>query len=212
MPFYIHHLTSPAATTMIKAPIITLLACLVLAGGCQRQPATEAHAPADDDASQSAISRTVTKAMEHARVQMATKNLTISDDNDGAKAEITPQGDLLISGDKVQVNDEQRALLVKYRGDIIAVATGGANIGAQGADFGLRTAGKALRGALSGNRDQTEAEIQAEARKFEAKARTICDRLPPLLDTQQQLAAQLPAFKPYATMEQSDIDDCRSGA
>ena len=29
-----------------------------------------------------------------------------------------------------------------------------------------------------------------------------------MLATQQQLAAALPAFKPYATMEQADIDDC----
>ncbi|MGN7725040.1 hypothetical protein ACTJIL_04340 [Luteimonas sp. 22616] len=199
---------------MTKTHVIALLACLLLAGGCQRQQATDTHASAGDDASQdaspSAISRVVAKAMDRAREQMATRNLTISDDNGGTKAEITPQGDLLVGGDKVEVTDQQRALLVEYRSDVIAIATAGADIGAQGADFGLRTAGKALRGALSGNGDQVEAEIEAEARKFEAHARKICDRLPPLFDTQQQLAAQLSAFKPYATMTQSDIDDCRS--
>jgi hypothetical protein len=30
-----------------------------------------------------------------------------------------------------------------------------------------------------------------------------------MVKTQQELAASLPAFKPYANLEQSDIDDCR---
>ena len=29
-----------------------------------------------------------------------------------------------------------------------------------------------------------------------------------MMATQQKLAASLPAFKPYATMTQEDIDDC----
>ncbi len=202
---------------MTKAHITTLLACLVLASGCQREESTGKQASAGDKASQDAspdaarstIGRVVAKAMDRAREEMATRNLTISDDNDGTKAEITPQGDLLVAGEQVPVNDRQRALLVKYRGEVIAIATAGADIGAQGADFGVRTAGKALRGALSGNGDQVEAEIEAEAREFEARALKICDRLPPMLESQQQLAAQLPAFRPYATMTQADVDDCR---
>src|SRR3546814_4115867 len=76
------------------------------------------------------------------------------------------------------------------------------------ADFGLRTAGKALRGVFSGNSDEIEAEIEADAREFEAQARKICEHLSPMLETQQQLVETLPEFKPYATMDQSDIDDC----
>lgn len=202
---------------MTKTHATALLACLVLASGCQREESTGKQAAAGDKASQdaspdatrSAIGRVVAKAMDRAREEMATRNLTISDDNSGTKAEITPQGDLLVAGEKIPANDRQRALLVKYRGEVIAIATAGADIGAQGADFGVRTAGKALRGALSGNGDQVEAEIEAEAREFEARALEICDRLPPMLESQQQLAEQLPAFRPYATMTQADVDDCR---
>lgn len=202
---------------MTNAHIVALLACLVLASGCQREESTGKQASADkasQDAApeaHSAIGRVVAKAMDRASDEMGSRNLTISDDNGGTKAEITPQGDLLVAGEKIPVNDRQRALLVKYRGEVIAIATAGAHIGAQGADFGVRSAGKALRGALSGNGDQVEAEIEAEARAFEARALEICDRMPPLLESQQQLAAQLPAFKPYATMTQADVDDCREG-
>ena len=41
-----------------------------------------------------------------------------------------------------------------------------------------------------------------------ALTKTLCTRLPPLLATQNQLAASLPEFKPYASMTQTDIDDC----
>ena len=37
----------------------------------------------------------------------------------------------------------------------------------------------------------------------------LCDQLQPMLKTQQDLATSLPAFKPYANLKQSDIDDCR---
>src|SRR3546814_2428544 len=84
---------------------------------------------------------------------------------------ITPQGDLLIGGKEVATDEAQRALLLEYRAGIIAVAAAGTDIGMKGADFGLRTAGKALRGVFSGNSDEIEAEIEADAREFEAQAR-----------------------------------------
>src|SRR3546814_15156328 len=78
----------------------------------------------------------------------------------------------------------------------------------KGADFGLRTAGKALRGVLSGNSDEIEAAIEADAREFEAQARKICEHLAPTPETQQHLVEPLPVLQPSATMDQSDIDYC----
>ncbi|WP_101925466.1 MULTISPECIES: hypothetical protein [Luteimonas] len=52
--------------------------------------------------------------------------------------------------------------------------------------------------------------MEAEGAKIEAEADKLCDRLPPLLASQQALAAALPAFQPYATMDATDVDDCRS--
>jgi len=194
---------------MAKRRAIALLACFSLAAGCQRDADTPA--PGGAAPPQSVIGRAVGHAMDRAREKVATSNLTLSGGDDLPRAEITPKGELLVYGEPVPLDDAQRALLLKYRDELLAVATAGIEIGAQGADFGLRTAGKAVRGALSGHGDQVEAEVDADAREFEARARRICDRLPALLEAQQRLAARLPAFKPYATMRQSDIDDCRSG-
>ena len=53
-----------------------------------------------------------------------------------------------------------------------------------------------------------ERRVEAEAEKIKQEARVICTQLPAMLETQQALAASLPAFKPYATMTQADIDEC----
>ena len=45
-------------------------------------------------------------------------------------------------------------------------------------------------------------------RRLEAEGRKLCERMQPLYDRQQALAASLPAFKPYATMTQADVEDC----
>ena len=192
---------------MTKPHAILLLACLALLGGCNRNEPPAAQAPADGSAD-TALGRTLGKVAEKVRTKLENENITLSSSDAAVKAEITPQGDLLIDGKKVATDEAQRTLLLEYRAGIIAVAAAGTDIGMKGADFGLRTAGKALRGVFSGNGDQVEAEIEADAREFEAQARKICEHLAPLLETQQQLATQLPEFRPYATMDQSDIDDC----
>ena len=126
------------------------------------------------------------------------------------KAAITPQGDLLIDGKPVSINAVQRQQLLDYRNRIIGIAEAGMAIGAQGvgiASTALQGVGAAIFGGEKGQKDY-EARMEAEGKKIEAQAKLLCTRLPPLLATQNALAASLPAFKPYATMTQSDIDDC----
>lgn len=196
---------------MTKPHAILLFACLALLAGCGGNEPPAATAPGSAAVDQ-APDRAHGKVAEKVRSRMESENLTLSSSKAGAKAEITPQGDLLIDGEKVAVDEAQRALLLEYRGQIISVAVAGTDIGMKGAGFGLRTAGKALRGVFSGKSEQVEAEIEAEAREFEAQARKICAHLAPMLETQRQLAETLPEFKPYATMDQSDIDDCLDDA
>ncbi len=66
-----------------------------------------------------------------------------------------------------------------------------------------------LTQAVTASRKNWSTWIQAEAQKIKAQARKLCDRLPAMHATQQQLAAALPEFRPYATMTEEDIADCR---
>jgi len=155
----------------------------------------------------SGVGQTVKEAMVDARKDITQGNINISADKQ-PRAEITPDGRLLIAGKEVAANDVQRRHLQEYRGHVVAVAMAGMDVGLAGAKLGANAAGEALKGIFSGDSEGVEKRINAEAAKIEAQAKRICDRLPAMLASQQALARELPAFKPYATMDQSDVDDC----
>jgi len=187
----------------LKAPLFALMLCLPLLA-CGNRP------QANDASGDTSLGQKVREATNKARKEMAAKNISVSSD-DGAKVEISPAGDLLINGTAVALNDSQRALTLQYRERTIAIAEAGIEIGVQGANLGARAAGEALKGIFSGDTDKIEERVNAEAEKLKANAAKICDQMPALLATQQQLAAAVPEFRPYAKMDQSDIDDCRDG-
>lgn len=187
----------------LKAPLLALMLCLPLIA-CGKRP------QADDPLGEASIGQKVREATNKARKELVENNISVSSDN-GAKVEISPAGDLLINGRTIAVDDAQRRLLLEYRGQVIQVAEAGIEIGVQGANLGVRAAGEAIKGIFSGDTDQIEERVNAEAKKLEESAAKICDRLPAMLATQQRLAAAIPEFKPYAKMDQSDVDDCRDG-
>ena len=167
------------------------------------QPAGKTAAAVDTDS----IGKTVQEATDKARKELAQGNISISGSN-SAKAEITPQGELLIDGTTVPTDANQRKLLLDYRRQVEALAGAGMNIGVAGANLGVKAAGEALKGIFSGDTQGIEERVNAESSKIEAEAKRLCTLLPEMMAKQQVLAAALPAFKPYATMDQSDIDDC----
>ncbi len=213
---------------------ILLATALPMMAACS-QPATPQDATGADgvpaaDAPirppRTAIGRTVARAMDEARATLATEDIALTDVNisrrnggfsvasddrvaDGRpKATIRPDGTLLIDGQPVPADARQRALLLRYRGELEAIASAGMDIGVQGADLGMRAATEALKGVFSGNTADVDARIEAESERIKLAARALCDRLPAMLRTQTTLAGAMPAFRPYATMDQGDIDDC----
>lgn len=197
----------------------TSLAVLLMIG-CQPSPSTPTDSqPAADAAPQTALGRAVQKAMEKSRREMLDGNIDITDvrsvsigekqrDHGKPKAELTPQGDLLIDGVAVPINPAQRQLLLDYRGQVIGLAEAGMRTGLRGADLAMKALGEAARGIISGNPDQIEARVEAEAESLKTEAEGICRLLQPLRETQQALAASLPQFQPYATLEAGAIEQC----
>ena len=177
----------------------------------------------------SSLGKLVDKEIQEARKKLATENISVNggvrvshgdhgginvfsdDENDKRpKAEISPKGDLLIDGKAVAINAEQRAMLLEYRAHVISVAESGMEIGVQGADLAAKAMGEAFKGIFSGKSEQDiEKSVEAEAGKIKLAATKLCGKLPAMMSSQQKLAAALPEFKPYATMTQEDIDECR---
>jgi hypothetical protein len=84
-------------------------------------------------------------------------------------------------------------------------------LGLQGAELGVGAAATALGGALSGkDAGQIEAEVQARAAGLKQAAAQLCDRLPALMLAGQALAAAVPEFAPYASINDKTIADCRN--
>lgn len=196
----------------------TLLVTALLAA-CNNAPSPPAP-PTAPEAPKTMIGQAVGKAINKARAELATSNLTLGreggisingsriGEGNQPKAEITPQGDFLIEGKAVNVNDEQRALLLDYRQKVHAVAEMGMTMGVKGADLAGTAIKEAIGGIFNGDGQQVEQRIEAEARKLELDAKQLCMTLSPMLATQTKLAASLPEFQPYATLTQADIDDC----
>ncbi|MFC6841971.1 DUF2884 family protein [Xanthomonas theicola] len=123
-------------------------------------------------------------------------------------ATITRTGDLLIDGKQIAVSAEQHALLVAYREQLGAIGTQGQEVGKQGAALGVKAAGDALAGVISGNTDHVGENIEAQAEKLKQEALKICEQVAALRQAQDTLAQQLPTFRPYASLDASDISDC----
>lgn len=185
---------------------LALLLATTLAA-CSDKAPSAATDPADEPAT--LIGKAVKEASKDAREELANGNIELSA-TDHPDAEITPTGELLIDGKTVKVNAEQKALLLEYRGHVAAIAEAGIGIGLKGADLAGKAVTEALKGVFTGNTDQIEKKIEAEAEGIKQSAQKLCERLPAMKITQDKLAASLPEFKPYATMDQSDVDDCMS--
>jgi hypothetical protein len=217
---------------MTRTPTLLLaLSLSPLLAACDREPAPAPAATAPAAAAtepRTVLGRTVDQAMRAARRELESGNLDLGDGmgidfgssgrhvrigtaSSGTKAQLTPKGDLLIEGKAVAITPEQRAMLLDYRGQIIAVAETGMDLGVEGADLAGKAVLETFSGLMHGDADQAGKRIEAEAKRLEADAKRICAQLSPMLATQQRLAASLPAFKPYANMTQSDIDDCLKG-
>ncbi|WP_334179861.1 hypothetical protein [Pseudoxanthomonas sp.] len=132
------------------------------------------------------------------------------DDRSLPKAEITPWGDLLIEGKPVAIDGRQRQDLLRYRHQVIDIAKAGIDIGERSAQVALDAVDRGLFslmvGAMTGSLERRIEKTVKET--VEPGVRQICRSLPALHDTQQRLSANLPEFRPYATLEADDAENC----
>ena len=125
-------------------------------------------------------------------------------------ARITPKGDFLIDDKAVAINAQQRQQLLAYRGQIIGLAKIGIDGGEKAAMAALEATDVSLFSLIVGGlTGSLERRVETTVKQHVVPlVRNICQRLPEVLESQQQLATSLPQFKPYATLERNDIEDC----
>lgn len=168
--------------------------------------------------------REVAADLAQARHELQTGNLRIDnglqfgrhdneDSEPAARAEITPQGDFLIEGEAQAIDAGQRRQLLAYRGQVVGIALAGIDLGQRTADAALAEVEDSswvglLFGAISGRLERRIEHVVKQ--ELGAAMRDICRQLPAVRASQQQLASSLPQFRPYATLEAGDVEDCES--
>lgn len=206
----------------------TCLVCAVLLSACQpAQDKKDAKAPATGIAAkveqglQQGLGQAdkglqeARKEIEAARQKLASEDLSLN--RRGAeqlpKARVTPQGELLIGDRPVATTPEQKALVLAYREQLLGVIGDGMAIGMEGASVGINAAAAALKAVAFGESgDEVGKQAEAAAmQQIKPMVDRLCGRMPGLLAAQQALATAVPEFAPYATMDASDVDDCKNG-
>ncbi|GAB3506123.1 hypothetical protein [Pseudoxanthomonas daejeonensis] len=211
--------------THIRRSLLPLLLAGLFPVAAHAAPPQERSIQEEISAEMAEARKEVRRELATARAELQQGNLEVGRDNlnfgksgerkrkDDAtlpKAEITPLGDFLLDGKAVAVNERQRRELLEYRGQVIDIAMAGIDIGERSAQMALEAVDRglfslmlsAMTGSLERNLEKT---IKAS---IEPGVVQICRSLPALLDSQQQLAASLPQFRPYATLQADDVQDC----
>jgi hypothetical protein len=200
------------------SPIALALTFALAGTACGEQARSTAQQIADETrkgvAEATAAGGDVDKALAEASRKLQEENLSLQMEEGGPKAELTPQGDLLINGTAVPFTPEQREAALAYRKEVLAVAEAGMAIGRQGAAIGGEAAALAIESIFGGNAEGAEgaeARIEAEAKKIEAAALALCDQVEGLEVAQERLTALVPEFAPYAKSINVDTD-CNSAS
>ena len=203
-----------------KPVVIALLAALLPLGAQASETSTEIKRE------MASARQEIRAEMAKARVELDSENLSLdkglhfgkngkrksADEDSLPTAQITPNGDFLINDKTVAIDARQRRQLLDYRGQVIELAKVGIEGGEKAAMAALDATDVSLFslivGGLSGS---LERRVEASVKQHvEPLVRKICQRLPRVLESQQQLAASLPQFKPYASLERQDVEDCES--
>lgn len=197
----------------IAAMLVALSPLVAQAGTVRNEVAKDL-----DDARQE-----VRTEMAQERAKLDSENLSLDglhfgkeDKNEAAKrrnrpkGEITRNGDLLIDGKAVAVDARQRRQLLDYRSQVIDIARTGLDAGERAAMLAIEATDvsmlRLIVGGLTGSLERrVEATVQ---RELQPMVLQICHRLPQLRDSQQALAASLSEFRPYATLDSDDVENC----
>ncbi len=129
--------------------------------------------------------------------------------DDADQARITAAGDLLIRDKPVPVTGDERVLLRKYAAGMRSIQQHGIAIGRHAVDMVGGMVGLLVTDLLSGDDDkQMDKAMRAKAEPLKQEAMQLCDDVRSQKQLQDEIARELPAFRPYAVIDTDTQDDC----
>ena len=119
-------------------------------------------------------------------------------------AHIGKDGSLAIGDRKIDVTPTQRTMLQRYYQQAGAVMSSGKAISGQGVQMATHSIGAAIRSIFHGDSGSADKQLDAQSQQIESAARTLCADINAFGSTQQAIAAEIPAFAPYASGAQTE--------
>ena len=119
-------------------------------------------------------------------------------------AHIGKDGSLAIDGRAVDVTPAQRAMLQRYYGEARNMMESGEAVGKQGAAMAEKGIGSAIASIFHGDPSKADKQFDAQSNQMDSAVGKLCDDIKTLGATQQAIAADIPAFKPYTSGVQTD--------
>lgn len=127
---------------------------------------------------------------------------------DRPAAEISPAGELSIAGLTVAANEKDRMLLVRYNKTIRSIRDHALDVGMRGAGIAFEALSAAAVALITGDSDAAKRQVEPSAERLKEKARALCTEVKALKQVQDEIAADLAAFRPYALMDEGDAAQC----
>jgi hypothetical protein len=124
-------------------------------------------------------------------------------------ARIAADGDLIVDGAAVTIDDAQRRDLVAYRDAAHQLRTNALATGQAGVQLAKNVVSEVISGVASGDTSKIERNAELEAGKVKRAAARLCTDLGVMRAAQDRLAGTLTPFQPFATIDQAALDDCR---
>jgi hypothetical protein len=128
---------------------------------------------------------------------------------DGSKARISPEGELTVRGKKVRTAERERRFLRRYNESLHRIEDTAIELGVRGAGLAVTALAEVAVALASGDGERAERRLEGKAEGLKDRARELCHDFDLLLRLQDELADELPAFRPYAVIGADGDVDCR---
>jgi len=132
---------------------------------------------------------------------------------DESQARVTHAGDLIIGNEDVAVSAGQRRLLLRYVDGIDSIERQGAEIGRQAVSMLGGFVGVFVSNLVTDtSSEDRDRDMSARAEPLKQAARKFCSTVRSQERLQDDIAAEIPAFKPYAVIDKGTRDQCHIDA
>lgn len=126
-------------------------------------------------------------------------------------ARIAGSGELTINGQAVPLTAEERDLFRQYYVEAYKLRDQGLAIRRTGSNMAAFAIGSAASSPAGGASGKSAGQRNDQTTQITHQAAILCDSLDRLRATQDVIAGQLPAFRPYASLKDGKVRACRDG-